>query len=312
MYKCKYCSKEFEKPNQLGGHIGRCKMNPNREANCKKYEESCKKANQIQIQKKNIIQRDLTCKKCGKHYTLMLSDRQYESGKYSKFCSRSCANSRGKYSEERKEKIRQGVQRHLDDIGYVKKIKIRKQRPPRKSKSQKSPKPKIQKIKITTRICENCGKEFEESELGKKSKYCCKECMKQSRFKKLSIAGKKSASIQRNERRSKNEKLLCDLCEQYFDKVGHNEPIFNGWDADVLIYDLKIAILWNGVWHYKKITKQHSVKQVQNRDKIKINEIKQSGWIPYIIKDEGKYNPGLVKEKFDEFIKYINYIKRDD
>ena len=76
--------------------------------------------------------------------------------------------------------------------------------------------------------------------------------MEYSRSKKLSIAGKKSASIQQNERRSKNEKLFCVLCEQYFNKVGHNEPIFNGWDVDILIYDLKIAILWNGVWHYKK------------------------------------------------------------
>lgn len=306
MYKCKYCGREFEKSSQLGGHIGRCKMNPNREANCKKYEESCKKANQIQIQKKNIIQRDLICEKCGKHYTLTLSDKQYESGKYSKFCSRSCANSRGEYSEERKEKIRQGVYQHLLNNGYQ---QIDKNNHP---KSYIVDNHIFYKPIQILKICENCGKEFEESKLGKKSKYCCRECMEQSRFKKLSIASKKSAFIQRNERRSKNEKLFCELCEQYFNKVGHNESIFNGWDADVLIYDLKIAILWNGAWHYKKITKQHSVKQVQNRDKIKINEIKQSGWIPYIIKDEGRYNSGLVKEKFDEFIKYINYIKRDD
>ena len=29
MYKCKYCYNEFDSPQQLGGHIGRCKGNPN-------------------------------------------------------------------------------------------------------------------------------------------------------------------------------------------------------------------------------------------------------------------------------------------
>ena len=138
MYKCKYCGREFEKSSQLGGHIGRCKKNPNREANCKKYEESCKKANQIQIQKKNIISRDLICERCGKHYTLILSDKQYESGKYSKFCSRSCANSRGEYDEERKDKIRQGVCKHLSDIGYVKKIKVCKPKSPKNAQKRKT------------------------------------------------------------------------------------------------------------------------------------------------------------------------------
>lgn len=38
--------------------------------------------------------------------------------------------------------------------------------------------------------------------------------------------------------------------------------MFNGWDADIIIEDLKIAILWNGKWHYEKITEKHSVSQV--------------------------------------------------
>ena len=33
MYKCKYCGKEFDSPQQLGGHIGRCKGNPNAKNN---------------------------------------------------------------------------------------------------------------------------------------------------------------------------------------------------------------------------------------------------------------------------------------
>ena len=122
---------------------------------------------------------------------------------------------------------------------------------------------------------------------------------------KLSLGGRHSVEIQGDKRRSKNEIEFCKLCEEYFDNVKHNECIFNGWDADIIIEDIKFAVLWNGPWHYKQITKSHSVKQTQNRDKIKIKEIKESGWTPYIIKDMGKANKDFVKEKFDEFLKYL-------
>lgn len=121
----------------------------------------------------------------------------------------------------------------------------------------------------------------------------------------LHNGGCKGIQHQGDLRRSKNEIEFCKLCEEYFDNVKHNECIFNGWDADVIIEDIKFAVLWNGPWHYKQITKSHSVKQIQNRDKIKIKEIKESGWTPYIIKDMGKANKDFVKEKFDEFLKYL-------
>ena len=79
--------------------------------------------------------------------------------------------------------------------------------------------------------------------------------------------------------------------------------MFNGWDADVIIPSIKVAVMWNGVWHYKKITEAHSVKQVQNRDRIKIKEIIKAGFTPYVIKDRGKHNPEFVNQEFDKFIK---------
>ena len=33
MVKCKYCGKEFDNPQKLGGHVTHCKMNPNYEKN---------------------------------------------------------------------------------------------------------------------------------------------------------------------------------------------------------------------------------------------------------------------------------------
>lgn len=105
------------------------------------------------------------------------------------------------------------------------------------------------------------------------------------------------------DRRSKNEIYFAKLCKEYFKNVKTNEKIFNGWDADVIIEDIKTAVLWNGRWHYEKIMEGHSLEQVQNRDRIKLNEIKKAGYTPYIIKDMGKHDPDFVKEKFEEFLK---------
>ena len=125
---------------------------------------------------------------------------------------------------------------------------------------------------------------------------------------KLSLGGRHSVEIQGDKKRSKNEIEFCKLCEEYFDNVKHNECIFNGWDADVIIEDIKFAVLWNGPWHYKVITSQENLDAIKRRDQIKIKLIKKNGYIPYIIKDEDKSRAkdnNYVKEKFDEFLKYL-------
>ena len=104
-------------------------------------------------------------------------------------------------------------------------------------------------------------------------------------------------------RRSKNEIYFAELCIKHFKKVLINKQMFNGWDADVIIEDIKTAVLWNGKWHYEKIMEKHSLKQVQNRDKIKIKEITNANYMPYIIKDMGRYNKEFVEKEFEKFIK---------
>lgn len=54
---------------------------------------------------------NLICQKCGKEYSLELTELQFLKGKYRHFCSKSCANTR-KHSEETKQKISQGVIRN--------------------------------------------------------------------------------------------------------------------------------------------------------------------------------------------------------
>lgn len=115
-------------------------------------------------------------------------------------------------------------------------------------------------------------------------------------------------SSQKRVLRSKNEIYFCWLCEQYFNSVKHNESIFNGWDADIIIEDIKYAILWNGPWHYYQLFEKQNLTQIQNRDAIKLKEIKKCGYIPYIIRDNGGYNPEFVKQEFNIFIDRLNDI----
>ncbi len=89
--KCKHCEKEiqFENGKQFGGHVTNCKDNPD------KIERDLNS-----IKKKNY---ELTCK-CGEDYTVNVTEKAFNKGKYKKFCCRKCANSRI-FSEETRLKM---------------------------------------------------------------------------------------------------------------------------------------------------------------------------------------------------------------
>lgn len=87
-------------------------------------------------------------------------------------------------------------------------------------------------------------------------------------------------------RRSVDEITLYELCHSYFTSVRHNIQLVDGWDADIIIDDHKIAVLWNGPWHYKQMPhKTHSLLQVQNRDRLKIKALTSDGWKIMIFED---------------------------
>lgn len=141
--------------------------------------------------------------------------------------------------------------------------------------------------------CSYCKEIFIVKRNKKYNKYCSPKCSGR-------VGGLKTASLKI--KRSKNEVLFSELCKSKFINVFTNKPMFNGWDADIIIEDIKVAVLWNGKWHYEKITHKHSLEQVQNRDIIKIKEIEKSGYISYIIKDLGSYNIEFVEKEFEKFI----------
>lgn len=166
---------------------------------------------------------------------------------------------------------------------------------------------------LITKKCNCCKKEFKIKNKDKKrgKKFCSTSCALKERYKdplfksKMKENSRKGGLNSVQGKRSKNEIYFATLCKERFEKILMNEPIFNGWDADVIVEDFKIAVLWNGKWHYEKITKKHSVEQIQNRDKIKLKEITNYGYKPYVIKDMGKEDSEFVKKEFEKFLKYI-------
>ena len=207
------------------------------------------------------------CEICNKEFIAKMGTR---------FCSSKCSHSR-KQTEETKNKIKNSVK-----LNYIK-----------NGKSEQ------------VKFCKDCNKKLKKHS---KAEYC-KICWHKHKIwskeekERQSIAGRYAASCIK--RRSKNEIAFCELCEKHFNDVKHNEAIFNGWDVDIIIEDLKIAILWNGKWHYEKILEKHSLEQVQNRDKIKIKEIENAGYTPYIIKDLGSANDEKVNNEFKIFLEYL-------
>lgn len=155
---------------------------------------------------------------------------------------------------------------------------------------------------MACKVCGNCFTQIIVEGTKKRRKTCSAECYAETRR----TQGQRSASVQAEQRRSKNEKLFAQMCEKHFAKVETNLPMFGGWDADVIIHDHKIAVLWNGKWHYEKITEKHSVEQVQNRDRLKIKAITAAGFVPYVIKDLGSFDLTFVQEQFSGLVNWLS------
>lgn len=180
-----------------------------------------------------------------------------------KFCSQSC----GMHFTN----IRKSYEVHQRRIEKLKQTLINKQK-----------NGELQKI-CKFSYCVECNSIIK----NKHSKTCSKGCLT-NLLRKIGVyAGKCSASKRKDQKRSKAEIRLFELCKSHFKNITHNDSsIANGWDADILLYDFNVAILWNGPWHYKEMGfSNHSLAQVQNRDKMKIEEFQRAGWVVEIFED---------------------------
>lgn len=233
---------------------------------------SCQNKHRNPLRKKEIILVDTMCKKCGSSFSQYIKRDSVDKSRIKKYCSRKCANSRV-ISDTMKKRISAKLK------GITKSV--------------------IHLINVE-KICQSCGKKFFVTPSKNKRRFCSHKCANKI---SSSEGGKKSAS--KRILRSKNEIYFSELCKKEYNTVLLNKRMFNGWDADIILPDFNIAVLWNGKWHYEKIRNGQSLLQIQNRDKIKMQEIKKCGYITYVIKDMGRYKKHFVEKEFEKLKQYI-------
>ena len=155
-----------------------------------------------------------------------------------------------------------------------------------------------EKVSRTTTPCYICGTLVRILKNTEHKNHTCKsdECKAATK----SIAGRASAN--KRVKRSADEIELFNLCNNYFLEVLHNHIIAENWDADIVLPLHKIAILWNGPWHYKDMPGlTHSLLQVQNRDRLKSKLFESLGWKVVLFEDR-HYTP---KQAFEKIIKMV-------
>jgi hypothetical protein len=120
------------------------------------------------------------------------------------------------------------------------------------------------------------------------TKTCSSDCLHISRVRASRKGSKKGglASAAKRVLRSKDEILLYDLCRSRWQSTTNNEVLKDGWDSDIVIHERRTCVMWNGPWHYKQLAmSNHSLSQVQTRDRIKKDVLTGIGWRVLVFED---------------------------
>ena len=135
--------------------------------------------------------------------------------------------------------------------------------------------------------CLVCGNDLKGA--SRRTKTCSHECLKVFFFEHGKKAGQNSKK--NVVKRSRDEIALYQFCCSLWPDATHNEIIKDGWNADIVVQSYKTAILWNGPWHYKQLNmSNHSLLQVQTRDRIKTELFQKNGWRVFVFEDR-HYTP---------------------
>lgn len=118
-------------------------------------------------------------------------------------------------------------------------------------------------------------------------------------------SGKASAAKQ--VRRSRDEIALFEMCASEWNLVAHNEPLVDGWDADIIMREQKLAVLWHGIWHREQLSfSNHSLSQVQTRDRLKTKALESEGWKVAVFHDN-EWTPATAFEALKEMVRAAEF-----
>lgn len=255
------------------------------------------------------------CKKCGKEYSLFLTENSFNKSRYTKFCSRSCANSRIR-TDEIKEKITKGVLKYYYKDGN----KCTRQQLINAIKKYQNQEISFNDIKKhfpdAIKICSICGKEFvrDIQKCGKRvsnSKTCSQKCHKQLKiingYKAHEIALKNGTFKPWQSRKiiSYPEKFWMTVLKNNNIDYIHNYHFENKYFLDFYIIkgNIKIDLGIDGKQHkYLDRIKQDKIRDIFVKDKnVKVYRIP---WNEINTKN-GKEK---MKNKIDQFMQFYNNI----
>lgn len=269
-YTCKYCNKQWETNEKRNGHQSRCYYNPKRKQTLQRVSNTlkCKYIKIVEPKGEYRIQ----CAKCGKQFHLELTEKLYLSGKYKKYCSRKCANSR---NWNQKDKLKKSVANKGNQ-----------------SVIQANNRPRSSKYQSKVQICPICKVEFQTK--GIKRTYCSRICYKND--VNLQYRNNGSGGYRKGSGHGKSgwyKGIYCDSSWQLAYVMYHldnNLPIQRNRQ--------KRTYSWNGQQHIyipDFITKQGLV------------QIK--GYITQQWKQKQRYNPDVKVIDKEHIQQYLEYVK---
>lgn len=247
----------------MGGHVSKCKLNPN-------YNNALNKINETKKSKYDI--KVIKCEVCGNTFELLLTDKQFNKGKYRKTCSSRCSHK-------------------LSTIKCNNEI--------RSNKISNSNKNKYYGI-YKTYICQYCGKEFDHSMGITSNQYCSDECMKLSRQLKLSKLAKEHNFGGYNENSIKKHK------HGTYKGIHYD----SSWELAYIIYNLDHNIEISRCNEFRTYIDNNGDEKHYLPDFVVNNDIIEiKGYFSDDAKLKQKYNPDIKVLLYNDIKFYLDYTK---
>ncbi len=127
-------------------------------------------------------------------------------------------------------------------------------------------------------------------------------------FCNLSCAATYNNKLKRKSRRSKIETKFYNLLVKEFPNLNilhSDKTMLDGYETDVAIPSLKLAIEWNGIVHFKPIYSQTKLDKIQTRDAEKL-EIASNKDINLIVIPDLVSNDKILQQAFNDVKEIIN------
>lgn len=267
-FSCDYCKNDYVRKQRFIKSKLCCR--PNEKDFCSALCASKSRSLSLEIAKCSFCQNDFSMRRS----EIKKKKKKSKSGKI--FCCRVCASKSNTFrSQETKNKISKAL--------LAKEAK------------------KAKRLKINT--CRVCHKEFPSFNL---RKICSEDCRTIFRIDIGRKGGSRTSTLPFHKRaRGLNEKAFLEKLKLHFTDILTNKRMFDGWDADIIIPELKLAIHWNGIFHYKPVFGQELFDNVVKKDSLRYAAIEKEGYSNYIIEDLGSQDSRKVEEEYCKFLGFL-------